>query len=171
MLKFADQFFRVGKSLANKDKVWKKHCKKAGFFNLLFVNCNKCITSEWNFFFGSQIFSNLVCSQNGLITEWKVSKLSCVSLMSFMGTALFLHFLRQARFLLIPYFDNLETFKIIFSGKVWIKNSVWPHFAYRKNDCMKTYSFWLQLVSSRQLRQYEPVQVGKRSIGSHSEEA
>ena len=36
---------------------------------------------------------------------------------------------------------------------------------------MKTYSFWLQLVSLRQLRQYEPVQVGKRSIGSHSEEA
>ena len=26
---------------------------------------------------------------------------------------------------------------------------------------MKTYSFWLQLVSSRQLDKYEPVQVGK----------
>ena len=36
---------------------------------------------------------------------------------------------------------------------------------------MKTYSFWLQLVSSRQLDKYEPVQVGKRSIESHSEEA
>ena len=57
-------------------------------------------------------------------------------------------------------------FKIIFLGKVWTKNSVWPHFAYRKND-----SFWLQLVSSRQLDKYEPVQVGKRSIESHSEEA
>lgn len=138
------------------------------FSSSSFFNCNKCVTS---FFFGSHILSNLVCSQNILITEWKVSKLSSVSPMSFMGTALFLHLSRQARFLLIPYLITLRLLKLFSREKPEKKNSVWPHFAYRKNDCMKTYRFWLQLVSSRQLRQYEPVQVGKRSIGSHSEEA
>lgn len=89
-----------------------------------------------------------------------------------MGTAYVPAFVKAGKVSFDPLFDNLEMFKIIFLGKVWKKkNSVWPHFAYRKNDCMKTYSFWLQLVSSRQLDKYEPVQVGKRSIGSHSEEA
>ena len=89
----------------------------------------------------------------------------------FHGNSFVPAFVKAGKVSFDPLFDNLETFKIIFLGKVWIKNSVWPHFAYRKNDCMKTYSFWLQLVSSRQLDKYEPVQVGKRSIGSHSEEA
>ena len=79
------------------------------FFSSSFFNCNKCVTS---FFFGSHIFSNLVCSQNILITEWKVSKLSSVSPMSFMGTALFLHLSRQARFLLIPNLITLRLLKL-----------------------------------------------------------
>ena len=121
-LKFAQQLSRPGKSLENRDIVWKNSAKSGVSFNFCFQSYNKCLTSE--FFPRGQIsFNNrmrsfiiLLCPHCIVVT---------VRLQYIMKKAWFLRFSRS---LLITYLFitlSLET-KYCFgkSLEVWIQKSV-----------------------------------------------